>query len=159
MSKLLLNYTTTIPVSKTLGEIQKLLAEAGADHFSVRYGKGAVPVGVVFAMQTAQGALDYRLPVDAEKVLAMLECASNEWVRVKKKYSYGSERRRRVPQSHVTPEHAAQVGWRVIKDWLEAQVALIQIGLVSLDEVMLPYQLTADGMTIYELAREKGLVK
>lgn len=52
--------------------------------------------------------------------------------------------------SHPTREQAGRVAWRTIQDWLEAQLELIENGLASLDEVMLPFRLVdADGTTIY----------
>lgn len=42
--------------------------------------------------------------------------------------------------------------------WLEAQVTLVQAQMATLDQVMLPYLLTAEGRTLYEVfkARELG---
>lgn len=58
-----------------------------------------------------------------------------------------------VKPGQKTPEQAARVAWRIAKDWLEAQAALIDAQLASLDEVMLPYMVDAAGQTMYALYR------
>lgn len=42
------------------------------------------------------------------------------------------------------------VAWRNVKDWIAAQIAIIEIGQVGIDEVMLPYMVDAYGHTLYE---------
>jgi hypothetical protein len=49
-----------------------------------------------------------------------------------------------------TNEHAINVAWRVIKDWVEAQLALIEANQVKIEQVFLPYAITAQGNTLYE---------
>ena len=57
-------------------------------------------------------------------------------------------------------EQAARVAWRCLKSWVEAQMALIQIGMATMDQVFLPYVLNGDGKTLYEVARDsKFLLK
>jgi hypothetical protein len=132
----ILNYTTTIAAEKTLGEVQGLLSRNGASRVSVHYDPDGVPVGLEFHIKTAQDERDYQLPLDLEAVLRLLDRASRE---------RDPAGRRPLPASWVTREHAARVGWRVIKDWVEAQLALVAIGLASLDEVMMPYQIVDGG--------------
>jgi hypothetical protein len=153
MARPLLNYTSEIPVSRTVGEIQALLSEAGARSLSIEYDH-RVPCALSFTIATGRGDLAYRVPVTLPAILAILERLSNEYGLADR---YG-QRRRKLPQSWVTPEHAARVGWRVLKDWLEAQVALIEIGLVELPQIFLPYQLVDGQKTVYELAVERGLL-
>jgi hypothetical protein len=43
------------------------------------------------------------------------------------------------------------VAWRIIKDWTEAQLALVQAGVAELAEVFLPYATHPQtGQTFYE---------
>ena len=56
----------------------------------------------------------------------------------------------KVSRTQCTPEQAAKVAWRIAKDWLEAQSALIDAQLATLDEVMLPYLIDGNsGKTLY----------
>jgi hypothetical protein len=132
----ILNYMTTIAADKTLGEVQSVLSRNGANRISVQYDPDGVPVGLEFHIMTAEGERDYQLPLDLQAVLLLLDRASRH-------REPGGQRP--LPASWVTKEQAARVGWRVVKDWVEAQLALVTVGLASLDEVMMPYQLVDDG--------------
>ena len=59
------------------------------------------------------------------------------------------KRDRKVPRRLVTDEQAVKVSWRIIKDWIEAQMALVEAELAELAEVFLPYAITKDGNTLY----------
>ena len=62
-----------------------------------------------------------------------------------------------MPPRYSTPEHAERVAWRIVKDWLEAQLAIIRTEMVTLDQVMLPYMVGDEGHTVYELYRDRQL--
>jgi hypothetical protein len=49
-----------------------------------------------------------------------------------------------------TEDHARNVAWRVVKDWVEAQLAIIETRMVTTAQVFLPYAVTANGQTLYE---------
>jgi hypothetical protein len=50
----------------------------------------------------------------------------------------------------TTEEHARDVSWRIIKDWVEAQMAIIETCMVTTARVFLPYAVTKNGQTVYE---------
>lgn len=43
-----------------------------------------------------------------------------------------------------------------MKDWVDAQMALIQIGMASMDQIFLPYVINKGGKTLYDTVREHG---
>lgn len=137
----LLNYTTTIAVEKSLGEIHRILARAGAKSVLTDYEQGE-PSAIAFVIPTAFGDRPFRLPANINAVLRVLE----------RQYEGG-----RVQRRFVTQEQAARVGWRIVKDWLEAQLAIIETEMVSFDEIFLPYLLNRNGKTLYELMVEQRL--
>jgi hypothetical protein len=57
----LLNYTTSIVVEQTIGEILSMLVKGGASRITTDYEAGQ-PVGVAFAINTPYGVRGYRLP-------------------------------------------------------------------------------------------------
>jgi hypothetical protein len=67
------------------------------------------------------------------------------------------KRDRTTQARYSTPEHAERVAWRIVKDWLEAQLAIIKTEMVTLDQVMLPYMRGDNGATIYEIYRDQQL--
>ena len=54
-----------------------------------------------------------------------------------------------------TREQAERVAWRILKDWVEAQMALIDIEMARFEEVFLPYIQTNNGQTVYARLEEK----
>jgi hypothetical protein len=129
----LLNYTTTVAVQRTIGQVQGLLVEMGARQVMTTYDAVGSPAGLSFAIETANGSRAFRLPVQPRRVEAVMK------------------RDRAVPNRYKTPEQAERVAWRIAKDWLDAQLAIIRTEMVTVEEVLLPYLRSADGRTIYEL--------
>lgn len=129
----ILNYTTTIAATKTVAEIQSILAKSGAEQVIIRYGKDREPTALVFELQGEM----YMLPCRAEQVHNKL------W------------RDRAVAARYKTIEQAQRVAWRILKDWVEAQTAIIATGMVDVQEVMLPYMLLRDDQTVYDNFREQ----
>ena len=147
----ILNYSTTVPVAQTVGEVTAILARAGAARVSTTYNAGEV-IGVTFELHTPIGKFIYELPILAEPVLRVLR----EKDRAGQLAAGVSGKLSRATMT--TQAHAERVAWRIAKDWLEAQLALIEAGLASLDQVMLPYLIADDeGHTLYQRFTERQL--
>lgn len=136
----LLNYTTSIAVERTIGEIQAMLARAGAKSILTEYSEGET-TAISFLIATRFGDRGFKLPANVEAVERVL------W----RQYERGKVQRR-----FTSRDQAARVAWRIIKDWLEAQLAIIETEMVSFEQVMLPY-LTEGGRTLYELMERRHL--
>lgn len=144
----LLNYTSNKPVWETVGEVQGLLAKHRATHVMTQYGEGGAITGVAFRVETAAGPRDFQLPVQLEGVLKRLLQIYDETPS-----GVGMKRRGGKPDG----DRARIVAWRILKDWLEVSLALVEIGMAELDQVMLPYMTDAEGRTVYELYVESGM--
>ena len=127
----ILNYTTEIPADRTVAEIQRILARAGAARVQVDY-QDKEPASVSFILMLSGQPLPFRLPADADGVYRILY------------------RDNTIARRYRTPEHARRVSWRIVKDWVEAQLALIQSGQASLPQLFLPHAVRADGRTLFE---------
>ena len=129
----LLNYTTKVDARKTISEIQEVLAKHGAKAVLTEYGDYGIVEAVSFKVMTPHGELSIRLPVDPDAVLKVL---------------YRQERGAHV---RVDRAQAVKVAWRILKDWIEAQMAIIETEMVRMEQVFLPYVVVAeDGRTLYE---------
>lgn len=131
----ILNYTTTVSVDKTIGEIQRALVKAGASQVTIDYADGHA-VGFTFVLSgvTKAGAAyttPFRLPANVDGVAEALG-------------------RARVAARYRKTDHVRRVAWRILKDWVEAQLAVIEAGLARPEQVMLPYAVTPDGRTLSE---------
>ena len=56
---------------------------------------------------------------------------------------------------HLGTPRSQRISWRILKDWIEAQLALIETEMVSLDQVLLPYMTTDTGHSVYEVLVER----
>lgn len=145
MSARPLNYTTKIPAAQTVGECQSILAAAGAAAVAVEY-VDRKPAGLSFRLDTPHGRRNFTLPVNVDGIQNVLLNAERDgqFASLKK----GSA-------AFTSRDHAANVAWRVVKDWLEANLALIAAQMATLDEVMLPYLHVDDERTLYQAYRER----
>jgi hypothetical protein len=132
----LLNYTTTVSVDRTIGEIHGMLVRAGARSIMTDYDDQRRPLTIAFLVVTPIGERAFRLPANVDAVFKVLTLQSQKG---------------QVPRRFVTREQATRVGWRIVKDWVEAQLAIIESGMVTLDQVMLPYmEDRVTGVSLYE---------
>lgn len=132
----LLNYTTTISADKTIGEMQQMLRKAGATSVAVHYGDDQRAGGLSFRVVTKHGLRDFTLPVDITPVQRILADQRS------RPYS-------KTERLQLVADQAERTAWRVARSWLEAQLALIQIGMATLDQVMLPYLHVGPDLTLY----------
>lgn len=133
----LLNYTTAIAATRSVADMQTMLAKAGASHVAAAY-ENTKPSGIAFTIETPHGVRQFALPVDVSAVEGVL-------------------RRQKIERRYQTPEQAERVAWRILKDWLAAQLAIIDTQMVTLDQVMLPYMTDDNGRTVYDLYQSQRL--
>jgi hypothetical protein len=55
-------------------------------------------------------------------------------------------------------EQAYRVAWRNILDWVEAQMALLEIEMAKIEEIFLPYMVNATGETFFERMEQRGFL-
>lgn len=134
----LLNYTTSVPTARTISHVQGLLVSAGARSIATAYSGTGTPTGMAFTVDTPLGPRGFELPVQVDRVEAVLK-------------------KERVAPRYCTPEHAERVAWRILKDWVAAQLAITRTEMATLDQVMLPYMRADDGRTVYELYLDQQL--
>lgn len=129
----LLNYTTKVSVESTVDEITRRLRAFGVRELTVRYADKGRPIGLVFRLDTTfAGEQGFVLPADPKPVLQTLE----------RQWSAGQ-----IRHNYVNEEQAERIAWRIVKDWVEAQLAIVETGMVKLETVFLPYMLIAGGET------------
>ena len=60
-----------------------------------------------------------------------------------------------VRASFCTPVQARKVAWRITKDWVEAQIAIVEAQLATLDQVMLPHLMVEGQRTLYAVYKDR----
>lgn len=126
----ILNYTTQINFNKTVGEIYAILARAKVDQIMTDFENGQ-PAAIRFMMVYFEQPIYFRLPCNVEGVYQSL-CRSKAPGRLKAK------------------EQARRVAWRIIKDWIEAQLAIVEAQQAEMVEVFLPYAVDNSGQTFFQ---------
>ncbi len=132
--------TTQIAAEKSAMEVGSILARHGATETMTVYEQG-VAAGLSFRISKGGKPVSFQLPVRADKVLAAMK---ND---------------RKTPRHLCNQEQAARVAWRLILRWVQAQLALVEVGAVDLTEVFLPYVHMAKGMTFYESLTQGGILQ
>lgn len=132
----IMNYTTKVDVFATLGEIQGQLVKHGAKKIMQDYDNDGHITALSFLIDTPNGPRGIRLPANVDAVWAALtkqkvKCDRNQ---------------------------AERVAWRIVKDWVAAQMAILESEMVQLDEIFLPYMLNDKGETLFQCYRQNQLL-
>lgn len=135
----ILNYTTTVDAFKTVSEIEYILMKHKAKSIMKNY-DGESITGLSFLIDTGIQQIPVRLPVKVDECLEVLK-----------------KEKRENPRKQIKDnrQQAERVAWRILKDWVEAQMALLDIEMVRFEEIFLPYIETNTGQTIYERLEER----
>jgi hypothetical protein len=136
VKKLIKNYTTDIPVDRTIAEIQKILAQNGARGIALEYDDSGNIKDIFFKIILNKKELPFRLPAKAEKVYTALHEGTSDHYHAR----YGKQWR----------AEAQRIAWRICKTWLEAQITLINLEQAKLEEVFLPYLIMPNDKTLFE---------
>lgn len=132
----ILNYTTKIEAAKSIDEIQKILARHRARSITTDFDDNGNVSGIRFSIQMEGLPLDVRLPVNVTGVFESLKGVKG------------------ISSKSKTLIQARRVAWRILKDWLEAQLALAQIGQAEMAQVLMPYAIDSEGRSAYAVFRE-----
>jgi hypothetical protein len=131
----ILNYTTSIKSEKTASEIQRKLVDAGACAVTSEYNDDGILSVITFSFKDNDRLVNFRLPINVEGVYKSLSDS-------------------RAPRRLKTYEQASRVAWRIVKDWIEAQVAMIEASQADIIEIFLPYVQDGTGQTLYQAIKK-----
>lgn len=131
------NFTTKVPVEQTINDLQRILAKAKATAILTEYGPDALPSALSFRVNVKGSEIQFTLPVNFAGVIAAL----------------------RRDREYRDDAHARRVAWRIVKDWCDSQMALIDAGQAELAQVFLPYAQTEGGETFYKYLQNKGFAQ
>lgn len=131
----ILNYTTKVDIYTTIGQIQGALVKHGAKKIVQDYDDKGQILALAFMIDTPVGQRGIRLPANVDSVQKVLT-------------------RQKVKCDR---EQAERVAWRIVKDWVEAQMAILESEMVQMDEIFLPYMVNDRGQTVFAAYRDNQL--
>ena len=143
MRKAILNYTTTIEAAKTVGEIEAILASHGAKAVLKEYDTEGQIAALSFKIDSPQGELAVRVPIRIDAIMEILH----------KRYVTG-----KISRRYTEKPQAIRIAWRIAKDWIEVQMAMLETRQVEMSEVFLAYLLTPTGQTFFQAITERNLL-
>ncbi len=140
----LLNYTTIKKPEETISDIQQMLSRWGVQAIMTEY-EGRQVSSVSFKIQVGDQEMAFKMPCNWRQVHAVLK--AHNLNRKRKRVGNYMKLEKLINDSE---EQAISVAWRIIKDWIEAQLALVEVNMATVPQVFLPYAITRDGRTLAE---------
>lgn len=139
------NYTSQVPASTSISWIEGKLARSGATQILKEIDIEGRVKGIAFMVSVNGFSMAFRLPAQVEACEKVLK----------------SEVRRPKPDTFKRiVKQAERTAWKIVADWVDAQMAMIELSQVEFLQVFLPYMYSpSQKKTFYELSKEKGLQK
>lgn len=137
---ILKNYTSTVPVGRTIARLEELLAEAGAANISKDFRNGKLAC-LTFSVVIPSGkTITFRMPSKPEAVFQVL------WKEVRKPHKGTRER--------IT-EQAERTAWKILQDSLEIDLTKLRLQQSEFMEIFLPYIWDGE-QTLFEKLKAGG---
>ncbi len=138
------NYTSNS--STTFEKIQKILIAHKAKSILFDYDEQGRIKSLSFILEVKGNNVVFQLPARIEKVEQLF--LANK----KPRYDW----QKPTPLTQDQKDQAYRTAWANIRDWLDAQMALIDTEQVKVEEVFLPYAVDRNGKTFFEVMDNKG---
>ena len=127
------NYTSTVPAATSIKRIEEKLVKYGAKNIMKFYEDyNLSPVGIIFEVIQNNHSIVFKLPA---KVAACKDILISQIKKPRKDTIKNIEKQ------------AERTAWKIIYDWVNIQISLIELGQAEFIEVFLPY--------VYELQSSK----
>lgn len=148
------NYTSNVPVHQSIQRIEQVLLKSGVTGIMKEYGLNQKVVAVTFRIEGGPNGTNLiRLPADEEKATQALwrDYVGDDLM--PDGHVKSNSRKRQTKKDFA--EQGARTAWRIIKDWVEVQMSMIQLQQADLMQVFLPY--LYDGRrTYYQALKESN---
>lgn len=139
------NYTSKVPASQSIRYIEGKLASSGATQILKHYDSNQRVERMRFSLKIDGKDILFSLPAqiaNCEKV--MLSQLSSRCQ---------PETRKKVPAQ------AERTAWKILADWVDAQMAMIELAQVDVLEVFLPYAYDPQTQrTFFEKMKDKNFL-
>lgn len=131
--KSLKNYTSRTPVNNIIKDITEILLDFGATGVGFDYKDGYIK-GIQFKINVMGGDKLVIVPCEWEKVKVLLS----------------------GPKSKCPNDKAYRVAMANVRDWLDAQLAMMATNMVEFPQIFLPYMTNNEGKSLYEAMKQSN---
>lgn len=118
------NYTSEVPVDRSMSKIEKMLVSIGAKNIMRSYDDYQECKSISFTIHLASGVVSFQLPSRTEKIYDKL---------------YSQYTRPTEKSIAICQAQAGRTAWKIISDWVEIQATMILLDQADLMQVFLPY--------------------
>lgn len=128
------NYTTKKTKEMSIETLKTLLMENNVEekHIEIMY-ENEIPTGLTFKYMAMNGK-PQRVKLTANIEQAYVALINDT-----------------IPEKYQTKEHACNVAWSILKDWVESQLLLTKFNMLTFDQIVLPYVCGDGNETAYEI--------
>ncbi len=134
------NYTSKVPASRSVLHIEDRLASHGAQSIIKQYDADRQLEAVSFYMNIENKLVPFRLPARIDQVEKVLR---------------ESIKRPRPGTLNKIKDQAIRTAWKIISDWIDAQMALVELQQAAIAEIFMPYMWSERlGKSFYQIALE-----
>jgi hypothetical protein len=152
------NYTSNVPVSETLYRIEKVLIRCGVSGITKEYGPNSEVIAVKFHIHINPESPEFtiRLPADKEKALdaLWLDYVGEDKVDANGRFTEWNCRKKKKRADFA--QQAERTAWKIIQDWVEVQMSMIQTRQAEFTEVFMPYIFDGN-QTVYQRVKSGNL--
>jgi hypothetical protein len=132
------NTYTTQSVDNMLKDIQKALIRVKAIGMNYRFNDQGRIDGLSFGLKIRDRVIGFTLPINTEKVKLVLKREGNT--------------------RYTNDDYVYRVSWACMRDWVIAQMALIETEMAEPLQVFLPYAQDGSGKTVFEKVVDGNLL-
>ena len=137
------NYTSQVPAQKSINHIEDHLVNHGARKILKLYNDDHIVTGICFEIPENGQEIPYKLLARISECEVILNRDLGPKTR--------EETRKKLPKQ------AERTAWKILSDWVEVQMARVEIGQIVITEAYLPYMYDPKtDQTFYEKIRDKG---
>ena len=117
------NYTSEVTVNKSVQHIEDRRVKIGAFNILKEYSESELS-GICFIIKTNNKEIPFKLPSKVKNV---------------ENYLASKVKKRRSGTLNKIKSQAARTAWKLLSDWVDIQVSLIELDQAEPLEVFLPY--------------------
>jgi len=140
---MLKNYTSQVSASRSVAYIEACLTKNGARQILKEYDHNGQIDSICFIVPVDGVDMPFKLPARISECERVLRA--------------NISRRARPETIKKIPKQAVRTAWKILSDWVEAQMAMIELAQVELTEVFMPYIYNIQlKQTYFEMIKGKG---
>lgn len=137
------NYTSQVAAARSISYIERKLVQHGATYINKEYEKDGRIKSMSFSLKRNGAFIPFRLPAKTEACEKVL--------------IQNLSKRARPETLKKIPEQAERTAWKILSDWVEIQMSMIELAQVDFMEVFMPYVFDPiREQTFFEKMKEKN---